>query len=169
MTVTLSNTMAFHHRRCVHRIKPGVCTAYTSRSADESIHIPRAIRSGAGYAPLYHLRFRRTSVGDGFCVAFDFGCVVHCGSVDLVCSLMNLSSNANQHPFRAPLYPLSEMWSPCVISSANRIPERLVPGRFDLIFASHQIFHVHVILAALSHYNCILIALDYRHASAGPG
>uniref|UniRef100_A0A0W0FRI0 HlyIII-domain-containing protein n=1 Tax=Moniliophthora roreri TaxID=221103 RepID=A0A0W0FRI0_MONRR len=46
---------------------------------------------------------------------------------------------------------------------ANRVPERFYPGRFDLFFASHQIFHVCVIMAALAHYNSILIALEHTY------
>lgn len=45
---------------------------------------------------------------------------------------------------------------------ANRIPERLAPGRFDYFLASHQIFHICVVLAALAHYRGALKALDYR-------
>ncbi|KAF9010184.1 hemolysin-III related-domain-containing protein [Cyathus striatus] len=45
---------------------------------------------------------------------------------------------------------------------ANRFPERLAPGLFDYFFASHQIFHVCVVLAALAHYKCVLICLHYR-------
>lgn len=47
---------------------------------------------------------------------------------------------------------------------ANRIPEKLYPGKFDYFFASHQIFHVCVVLAALAHYVCILTALNYWHS-----
>ncbi|QRV79917.1 adiponectin receptor [Ceratobasidium sp. AG-Ba] len=35
---------------------------------------------------------------------------------------------------------------------ACRIPERWMPGTFDYFGASHQIFHVFVVLATLSHY-----------------
>ncbi|RDB29733.1 ADIPOR-like receptor SPBC12C2.09c [Hypsizygus marmoreus] len=45
---------------------------------------------------------------------------------------------------------------------ANRIPERLAPGRFDFFFASHQIFHFFIVFAALAHYHGALKALDYR-------
>jgi len=45
---------------------------------------------------------------------------------------------------------------------ANRIPERLAPGRFDYFLASHQNFHFLVVLAALAHYYGVLKALDYR-------
>lgn len=54
------------------------------------------------------------------------------------------------------------------MDSANRIPERLSPGKFDYFFASHQIFHVCVVLAALSHYVCILTAFEHWHAQAEP-
>ncbi|KAI0346144.1 HlyIII-domain-containing protein [Trametopsis cervina] len=46
---------------------------------------------------------------------------------------------------------------------ANRIPEKYWPGKFDYFFASHQIFHMHVLLAALAHYMCILTAFDHWH------
>ncbi|KAH9919822.1 hemolysin-III related-domain-containing protein [Fomitopsis serialis] len=51
---------------------------------------------------------------------------------------------------------------------ANRIPERFSPGTFDYFFASHQIFHVCVVLAALSHYVCVLTSFEHWHARAGP-
>ena len=54
------------------------------------------------------------------------------------------------------------------MDSANRIPERLWPGKFDYFFASHQIFHVCVVLAALSHYVCVLTAFEHWHAQAEP-
>jgi len=45
---------------------------------------------------------------------------------------------------------------------ANRIPERLSPGRFDFLLASHQLFHICVVLAALAHYQGVLTCLRYR-------
>ncbi|EDR08031.1 uncharacterized protein LACBIDRAFT_184966 [Laccaria bicolor S238N-H82] len=50
---------------------------------------------------------------------------------------------------------------------ANRIPEKLAPGSFDYFLASHQIFHVCVVLAAWAHYRGLLTCLHYRmsHAS----
>jgi len=50
---------------------------------------------------------------------------------------------------------------------ANRIPERLAPGRFDYFFSSHQIFHIFVVLAALSTYVCVRAAFDHRHSLSG--
>eukprot|EP01097_Dermamoeba_algensis_P003212 TRINITY_DN2285_c0_g4_i1.p1 TRINITY_DN2285_c0_g4~~TRINITY_DN2285_c0_g4_i1.p1 ORF type:complete len:376 (-),score=48.70 TRINITY_DN2285_c0_g4_i1:123-1250(-) len=39
---------------------------------------------------------------------------------------------------------------------ATRVPERWSPGRYDLWFSSHQIWHVFVFLAALSHYYAVM-------------
>ena len=47
-------------------------------------------------------------------------------------------------------------------SSAMRFPEKLSPGTFDYFFASHQIFHCFVVLAALMHYKSALTSLNYR-------
>ncbi len=45
---------------------------------------------------------------------------------------------------------------------AARIPERLFPGRFDIWFQSHQIFHVFVVVAAYVHYHGITKLASYR-------
>ncbi|CAL8086650.1 unnamed protein product [Calicophoron daubneyi] len=45
---------------------------------------------------------------------------------------------------------------------AARVPERLFPGRFDIWFQSHQIFHVFVICAAFVHYHGVSKLADYR-------
>jgi len=50
---------------------------------------------------------------------------------------------------------------------ANRIPENLCPGKFDYFFASHQIFHVCVVLAALAHYVFVLTAFNHWHSRPG--
>jgi adiponectin receptor len=44
-----------------------------------------------------------------------------------------------------------------------RIPERLSPGTFDYFGASHQIFHVLILLAAASHYICIRRSYTFWH------
>ncbi|XP_014769625.1 adiponectin receptor protein 1 isoform X2 [Octopus bimaculoides] len=45
---------------------------------------------------------------------------------------------------------------------AVRIPERLFPGKFDIWFQSHQIFHVFVVAAAFVHYHGITAIANYR-------
>ncbi|KAK2751000.1 hypothetical protein FQN57_000075 [Myotisia sp. PD_48] len=47
---------------------------------------------------------------------------------------------------------------------ASRFPERLYPGRFDILGSSHQIFHLLVVLAASAHMKGLLNAFDYWHA-----
>ncbi|KAF5397237.1 Adiponectin receptor 1 [Paragonimus heterotremus] len=49
---------------------------------------------------------------------------------------------------------------------AARIPERILPGRFDIWFQSHQIFHVFVVIAAMVHYHGIGL-LTAHHLSVG--
>ena len=44
-----------------------------------------------------------------------------------------------------------------------RIPERFAPGAFDLFGASHQIFHMLVLLAAAAHFKGLLVAFEYEH------
>ncbi|XP_045164934.2 adiponectin receptor protein-like [Mercenaria mercenaria] len=46
---------------------------------------------------------------------------------------------------------------------AYRIPESLYPGKFDIWFHSHQIFHVCVIAAALVHFRGLQIISHTRH------
>ena len=53
--------------------------------------------------------------------------------------------------------------------SANRVPERFSPGTFDIFFASHQIFHFMVLLAALAHYLSVLKAIEHWHGSKEGG
>eukprot|EP01029_Cantina_marsupialis_P018584 TRINITY_DN4281_c0_g1_i1.p1 TRINITY_DN4281_c0_g1~~TRINITY_DN4281_c0_g1_i1.p1 ORF type:complete len:418 (-),score=89.70 TRINITY_DN4281_c0_g1_i1:492-1745(-) len=45
---------------------------------------------------------------------------------------------------------------------ALRIPERFSPGHFDILFSSHQIFHVMVVLAALTHYWAVFNQYGWR-------
>ncbi|XP_069141674.1 adiponectin receptor protein-like [Argopecten irradians] len=45
---------------------------------------------------------------------------------------------------------------------AVRIPERLFPGKFDIWFQSHQIFHVFVLAAAFVHFHGISKIATYR-------
>lgn len=49
---------------------------------------------------------------------------------------------------------------------AARVPERLRPGRFDIVGHSHQTFHVLVVCAAVAHLMGLLRAFDYRHSIA---
>ena len=46
---------------------------------------------------------------------------------------------------------------------AKRIPEKYYPHTFDVVGASHQIFHVCVVLAGITHAIGVLKAFDHRH------
>ncbi|KAF8493361.1 hemolysin-III related-domain-containing protein [Russula emetica] len=59
------------------------------------------------------------------------------------------------------------MYTTGALLYSYRIPERLDPGRFDHFFSSHQIFHIFVVLAALSTYVCVLTAFDHWHSGRG--
>lgn len=48
-----------------------------------------------------------------------------------------------------------------------RFPERLAPGRFDIWGHSHQLFHVLVVIAALSHLRALLDAYELVHERLG--
>jgi adiponectin receptor len=54
-----------------------------------------------------------------------------------------------------------------LIDFQARWPERWRPGKHDLLGSSHQIFHVLIVLAALSHLVGLLKAFDYRHGPNG--
>ncbi|OEL13239.1 Heptahelical transmembrane protein 4 [Dichanthelium oligosanthes] len=49
-----------------------------------------------------------------------------------------------------------------VVVYATRVPERWIPGRFDLAGHSHQLFHVLVIAGAYAHYLAGLVYLGWR-------
>ncbi|KAJ1410317.1 AdipoR/hemeolysin-III-related [Sesbania bispinosa] len=48
----------------------------------------------------------------------------------------------------------------------TRIPERWMPGAFDIAGHSHQIFHVFVVLGALAHSIATLVIMDFRQGSS---
>lgn len=50
---------------------------------------------------------------------------------------------------------------------ATRVPERFFPGKFDIFFHSHQLFHMCVVLGAYLHYLGVLELLRWRDASGG--
>ncbi|PHH74040.1 hypothetical protein CDD80_3402 [Ophiocordyceps camponoti-rufipedis] len=50
---------------------------------------------------------------------------------------------------------------------AVRWPERSLPGTFDIWGSSHQIFHMFVLMAAVTHFCGLAKAFDHHHAMAG--
>ncbi|CAD6890425.1 unnamed protein product [Tilletia controversa] len=47
---------------------------------------------------------------------------------------------------------------------AARVPERFAPGRFDLLGASHQLFHVFILFAAFAHYIALRRSYAFWHS-----
>ncbi|OAY33602.1 hypothetical protein MANES_13G110400v8 [Manihot esculenta] len=45
---------------------------------------------------------------------------------------------------------------------ATRIPERWMPGKFDIAGHSHQLFHIFVVAGAYAHYHAGLVYLKWR-------
>ncbi|GMH44388.1 hypothetical protein BSKO_12340 [Bryopsis sp. KO-2023] len=50
---------------------------------------------------------------------------------------------------------------------ATRVPERFYPGAFDIMFHSHQLFHLTVVVAAFLHFRATMILLDWRESTGG--
>lgn len=48
---------------------------------------------------------------------------------------------------------------------AARVPERFLPGAFDFVLSSHNIFHLFVVLAALVHYFTVVRHYKFRAAN----
>lgn len=77
-------------------------------------------------------------------------------SIDLKTSFISLITMGVLYILGASLY-------------AARIPERFFPGKCDLFLHSHQIFHVLVTIAALTHYYGINILADHVKSKHGDG
>lgn len=99
-----------------------------------------------------------------------------CGSVPCVTTCAHRSSRRLvPHPCRACACPCACAAAdrPCTpaqcgaVIYACRIPERWYPGRFDIAGHSHQLWHSAVVLAALVHYNAMMVLLQWRDASGG--
>ncbi|WFD22688.1 inc metabolism membrane protein [Malassezia equina] len=64
--------------------------------------------------------------------------------------------------FFSPIVPSIVSYVVGVVLYAFRFPERLAPGRFDLIGHSHQLWHVAIVLAIFFHYRAILLFHESR-------
>ncbi len=51
---------------------------------------------------------------------------------------------------------------------AFRFPERCHPGHFDTIGASHQLFHIFVVLAVITHYIGVIKFYEWRFLQPCP-
>lgn len=148
--------------RCsLHRPKPRICEAKSSRGSHGSLHWSWIVRCNSRHPSVPNTWFQRADLQYGLRLAAGFRCALHRRRLTLVRILRRLSSRSFI-PFtiHVGLLMVSESYSSFI--SANRIPEKLAPGSFDYFLASHQIFHVCVVLAAWAHYRGLLTCLHYR-------
>jgi len=61
------------------------------------------------------------------------------------------------------LFVMSAVAMTGVALYALRIPERFLPGKFDIMCHSHQFFHVAVIIGAYIHLHCLCQMASYRY------
>ncbi|XP_068314194.1 heptahelical transmembrane protein 2-like [Pyrus communis] len=73
----------------------------------------------------------------------------------------------NQHIIVALAYELvmAILYASGAAFYVARIPERWKPGKFDIVGQSHQIFHIFVVLGALTHSAATLVLMDFRRGS----
>ncbi|QDZ21284.1 adipoR/hemolysin-III-related protein [Chloropicon primus] len=50
---------------------------------------------------------------------------------------------------------------------ATQFPECMFPGKFDIFFNSHQVFHVAIVFAAYTHYLAVMEAIEWRYGAQG--
>eukprot|EP00761_Pharyngomonas_kirbyi_P014532 gb/GECH01014562.1/.p1 GENE.gb/GECH01014562.1/~~gb/GECH01014562.1/.p1 ORF type:complete len:323 (+),score=29.84 gb/GECH01014562.1/:1-969(+) len=63
--------------------------------------------------------------------------------------------------FAPSLLTVGACYTAGAIVFASRVPERWAPGKFDVLFSSHQIFHCLVIGGAVSHYIGMMRAAEW--------
>ena len=135
-------------RVCLHCSESGVLKTHAPRSTNKSIHWPRTIIRRTRNARSINARISKTPLGDGSRIYGLIWRALHPRSAALV--------SASRKCSFSPSLSLH-------LCSANRIPERFSPGTFDYFFASHQIFHIMVVLAALAHYGSVLTDIEHWH------
>jgi Haemolysin-III related len=152
--------------RCsIYRSQSRVCQTHSSRSTNDGFYEPWIVCSRTCVALAYNTRSEAPFFGNRAWVAAGFRCHLYYRRVAIVCSvLLKLVA----HPLRHFCIISVDSSVPTLRSylilpsSANRIPERFAPGRFDYFFASHQVFHFCVVFAALAHYYSALKSFEFR-------
>lgn len=61
-----------------------------------------------------------------------------------------------------PLLLMGALYTVGAVVYATKFPERLYPGRFDVFFSSHQLWHLFVLAAALVHFVNALQQYEWR-------
>jgi len=66
------------------------------------------------------------------------------------------------HAFVSPFFRSVGMYVLGLLFYAFHFPECYFPGKFDIWGASHNMWHIGIVLAIILHYNAIFFAFDYR-------
>ncbi|XP_047957272.1 heptahelical transmembrane protein ADIPOR3-like isoform X2 [Salvia hispanica] len=99
-------------------------------------------------------------------MCYPFFCNLYMGFITLLgigtvlASLLPVFQTPEYRTFRASLF--FAMGFSGALVYAMRIPERWMPGKFDLAGHSHQLFHVLVVAGAYTHYRAGLVYLRWR-------
>lgn len=72
------------------------------------------------------------------------------------------------HPLLWYLLSMGGMYIGGALIYLTQIPESLFPGKFDIFFSSHQLWHVAVVAAALTHYYGLSDFYEWRMVTMCP-
>lgn len=148
------------NRSSLYRTQSRICQAHPSRITDDGFHKSWVI-CGHTCVPLASNTWIQSLVlGNRAWMAACFRCPLYYRRVALVCFILLKLVVAHLLRHLRWFNRADTMFN--LLSSANRIPERFAPGRFDYFFASHQIFHLCVVFAALAHYYSALESFEFR-------
>ena len=93
-----------------------------------------------------------------------FSCLGGCGAVPILHQSWFVWTR-KPTPIAVTLW-LESLMGACYLSGAviyaKAVPEKWKPGKFDLWFSSHNIFHVLVVMGAYVHYRAALVLLAWR-------
>ncbi|OLY77682.1 Adiponectin receptor protein [Smittium mucronatum] len=96
--------------------------------------------------------------------ASTFLCMAMSGIIPLIHSTISFGLNHTIKSLQLQyLGPMALFYFIGVLIYGSRIPERWFPGKFDIFFHSHQIFHFFVVFAAAFHYFGVINALHWTH------
>ncbi|WOL16942.1 heptahelical transmembrane protein 4-like isoform X1 [Canna indica] len=93
-----------------------------------------------------------------------FFCMGLCGVVPIVHKLVVFGERPEAVLSAAYEVAMMALYGMGVAVYVARVPERWMPGRFDLVGHSHQLFHVLVVAGAYAHYLAGLVYLRWRDA-----
>jgi adiponectin receptor len=91
-----------------------------------------------------------------------FACMAASGLVPIVHKLLVFGARPEAVLTTGYEVAMGAFYLAGVVVYGARVPERWMPGKFDLFGHSHQLFHALVIAGAYTHYNAGLVYLSWR-------